>query len=48
MMGHIGDANTLYNHYRNAVSHKDATRYFEIKPTPKQMKEHQTTVGQKT
>lgn len=45
MMGHIGDANTLYNHYRNAVSQKDAVRYFEIKPNPKQMKDHQTRVG---
>lgn len=36
MLGHIGDYNTLYAHYRNAVTRTEAERYFNI--LPKKMK----------
>jgi hypothetical protein len=32
MLGHIGDYNTLYGHYRNAVTPIEAERYFNIYP----------------
>jgi site-specific recombinase XerD len=32
MLGHVGDYNTLYSHYRNAVTRDSAERFFHIYP----------------
>jgi integrase len=46
MLGHVGDYNTLYSHYRNAVTKADAERFFNIYPKELKRKGGNITVQQ--